>query len=153
MYPVFLGIHSWIRWILVLSILLILIRSFFCYRRSAVYTDLDQVLARILFWALNVQFLFGFSLYIFFSPYTHAAFSNLSEVMSHSILRFFLIEHPLAMLLAIGTGHNGLKKAKLESEPEKKHGHILKGVSACLFFVLIGIPWPFLPYGRALFFW
>ncbi len=152
MYPVLLGAHSWIRWILLISILLVLLRSISGYRNARVYSAVDEQLALLLFWMLNIQFLFGLALYIFFSPYTAAAFSNLSEAISNPALRFFLIEHPLAMFLAIGAGHSGLRKAKLETDARDKHRQLIKGASGCLFFVLVGIPWPFLPYGRALFF-
>ncbi len=152
MYFYLLGLHSWTRWILILCILVLLIRSLSAYRKSTVYGNIDLRLATSLFWVLNLQFVLGLALYLFFSPITQAGFGNLSEAFSDATLRFFVIEHPLAMFLAIGAGHSGLKKARLATDPRKKHGQILKGVGACLFFILVGIPWPFLPYGKMLYF-
>ncbi len=152
MYPIILGVHSWNRWVLLLSLVYILIRSIPGEKKGLAYKQIDQYLANTLFWALNLQFVLGFVLYIFFSPHTQAIFTNFSEVMSNSSMRFFVIEHPVAMFLAVGAGHAGLKRAKQQTEDVKKHRHMIKAAAGCLFFILIGIPWPFLPYGRALFF-
>lgn len=152
MYPVLLGIHSWVRWILLIGVIVLLIRSIAGYRKASPFTSLDDTLVAVVFWSLNVQFLLGVILFIFFSPATQVAFSNISEAMSDSSLRFFLIEHPFSMLLALGAGHSGIAKAKRAEDAKKKHGSIMKGIGACLLCILVGIPWPFLPYGRVLFF-
>ncbi|MFK7844465.1 MAG: hypothetical protein AB8G77_04120 [Rhodothermales bacterium] len=152
MYSIVLGVHSWNRWVLLLSLVFILIRSISGEKKGLAYKSIDHHFATILFWALNLQFVLGFVLYIFFSPYTYALFSNFSEVMSNSSMRFFVIEHPFAMFLAVGAGHAGLRRAKQQTEDVKKHRYMIQAAAGCLFFILIGIPWPFLPYGRALFF-
>ena len=152
MYPLMLGLHSWIRWILLIGLIVLVVRSISGFRKASPFEPLDDNLVLVVFWSLNIQFVIGLIIYAFFSPITQMAFSNMSAVMGDSSLRFFLIEHPFAMFLALGAGHSGIAKAKRAEDPKKKHGHILKGVGACLFFVLAGIPWPFLPYGRALFF-
>ncbi len=152
MYPILLATHSWIRWIIVLSAIIVIIKSWRGTSKSLSYVTQDRILANVFFWAINIQFLIGLALYIFFSPVTRVAFGDLSAAMSDASLRFFLIEHPLAMFLAIGSAHSFLKKAKKENDGVKKHGIMFKGVGISFFFILIGIPWPFLPYGRSLFF-
>ena len=151
MYPFVLGLHSWLRWFLLIGMVLVLYKSF-AGRKSGTYDTTDQALATGVFWLLNVQFLLGLLLYVFLSPVTQTAFGNMGEAMANSALRFYIVEHTFAMVLAIAAGHIGLSKAKKAAEASDKHKWILRGVGASLFFVLAGIPWPFLPYGRALFF-
>lgn len=152
LYSLFLGLHSWVRWILVLSALLIVMRSIYGLLKNTDQNQIDTRLGVTLFWALNIQFVIGLVLYLFFSPYVQIALNDFSAAMSDASLRFFLIEHPLAMILAIGAGHAGLKRAGKASASRDKHKTTLKWIGACLLFIIVGIPWPFLPYGRALFF-
>ena len=151
-YAIFLGLHSWVRWLLVVAALALLIRSIYGVRSKSAYDPVDERLALVLFWALNIQFVLGLTMYLFFSPTVQIAMGDLSAAFADAKLRFFLVEHPIAMFLAVGAGHSGLKKAKKAMEARDKHVQILKGVGGCFFFLMIGIPWPFLPYGRALFF-
>ena len=58
----------------------------------------------------------------------------------------------MSVLLAIGAAHTYLAKAKRAIEDHQKHRYILIGAGVCLFFILLAIPWPFLPYGRVIFF-
>lgn len=151
MYPIVLGLHSWLRWFLLISMILLVYRSF-TGKKTGRYDSTDQTLATATFWLLNIQFIVGLVLYGVLSPITQAAFANMGDAMSNSALRFYVVEHMFAMILAIGAGHMGLSKAKKASDVGEKHKWILRGVGASLVFVLVGIPWPFLPYGRALFF-
>lgn len=151
MYTALLGMHSWVRWILLLSMVLILFRSFGGMKKGT-YTTVDKNAALVLFWALNIQFLLGLALYFVFSPITQAAFGNISEAMADSSIRFFIVEHFVAMFIAIAVGHVGVARAKRESDPARKHKLLLIWIGLCLLIVMVGIPWPFLPYGRGLFF-
>ncbi len=151
MYPIVLGLHSWLRWFLLIGMVLLLVRSV-AGKKSGVYDSTDQTLATATFWLLNIQFIIGLLLYGVLSPVTQAAFANMGEAMSNSALRFYVVEHMFAMVLAIGAGHMGLSKAKKAADAGEKHKWILRGIGASLVCVLVGIPWPFLPYGRALFF-
>ena len=145
MYLLFLAIHSWTRWLLVLGAIALLIRS--ALRRNRPYTFTDQIMAISFFWILNLQFLLGLMLYFFLSPITHAAFSDLSAAFDNPVLRFFLIEHPVSVLLAIGAAHTYLAKTKRAIKDHQKHRYILIAAGVCLFFILLAIPWPFLCIG------
>ena len=152
MYVFILATHSWLRWLLILLTLIVLFRVIPALIRKAPYSSYEQLLATLFFWMLNIQFILGLLLYLFFSPYTQTAFRDMSAAFNDPILRFFLIEHPLAVLLAIGAGHSNLAKVKRAVDDKQKHRYLMIGAGTCLFFMLIAIPWPFLPYGRMLFF-
>lgn len=151
MYTLFLTVHSWVRWGLVLVAAALFVRSVYALRRGRAYSDLDKRLAQGFAGLLNVQFVLGITLYVLLSPLVRAGLSDLGAAMASSPVRFFVIEHQFAALIAIGIGHVGLTRARKASEDRGRHRSILWGAGGCLLMILIAIPWPALPYGRALF--
>lgn len=152
MYTVVLFAHSWTRWILVLLAVVLVFRSLVGLMKGQAYTGMDKSLGLAFFWALNIQFVLGIALYAGLSPVTRAAFSDMAAAMKDGAIRFFVAEHFVTALLAIGAGHFGIARAKRMEEDRKKHLFMLIGSGLCLLLMLALIPWPNLPYGRALFF-
>ena len=152
MYTFVLFAHSWTRWVLLLLAVLVFFRSLIGLIQGQSYTRLDKTLGLTFFWALNVQFILGLALYAGLSPVTRAAFSDMAAAMKDSAIRFFVAEHFVTAILAIGAGHFGIARAKKSDEDRKKHMFMLIGSGICLALMFALIPWPNLPYGRALFF-
>lgn len=152
MYTFVLFAHSWTRWVLLLLAVAVLFRSLIGLMRGQAFTGLDRTLSLIFFWALNVQFVLGLALYAGLSPVVRAAFSDMASAMKDGAIRFFVAEHFVTAILAIGAGHFGIARAKKMQEDRKKHLFMFIGSSLCLVLMLALIPWPNLPYGRALFF-
>ncbi|MFT5088088.1 MAG: hypothetical protein ACI906_000797 [Candidatus Latescibacterota bacterium] len=153
MYEIVLFTHSWVRWLLVLIAAALFVRSIFALVQSSAHTRADQWLAKLLFNTLNIQLVIGLLLYAIFSPITRAALSDIGLSMQDSVLRFFMIEHQFAALLAIGIGHVAVAKSKRAEGDRAKHRAMLKWGGFCLFLILLAIPWPFMRYARPLFFW
>ena len=152
MYTTVLFTHSWMRWLLLILALLLVIRSIAGLIGGSQYKSMDKTLAKTFFWVLNIQLLLGVALYAGLSPLTRGAFSDMAAAMGNSAIRFFVAEHFVTALLAIGAGHFGISRAGKASEDRKKHLYMLIGSGLCLALMLALIPWPGLPYGRALFF-
>lgn len=150
MYPVLLTVHSWIRWILVLTAGFIILRSGYALFRGRAYSFNDARLAKGFLGALNLQLLVGIILYVALSPMVRVAWSDWGAAMASSPLRFFAIEHQVAAVVAIGIGHAGISWARRGTDDRARHRRALLGAAGCLLMILIAIPWPFLPYGRAL---
>ena len=150
MYALVLTLHSYTRWILVLIAALACVRSGYAFRRGSTYAPSDSRLARGFAAMLNLQLLLGVWLYLLLSPVVRTAFSDLGAAMASAPLRFFVIEHQVAALVAIGMGHLGLAQARKTTDDRAKHRCVLWGAGGCLLMILFAIPWPFLPYGRAL---
>ena len=133
MYPATLLLHSWLRWVVIVLGLVAIARAAAAGGRRDSFALLFTV-------ALDIQFLLGILLYVALSPMTRAAMHNMGAAMHTSALRFWAVEHPFAMVLALALAHVG------RSRPRR----------AALFFtlavvlILIGLPWPPLPYGRPL---
>ena len=152
MYTSVLFAHSWTRWILLLLVVFLVVRSIAGLVGGNQYKSIDKKLAKTFFWALNIQLILGVALYAGLSPLTPSAFSDMAAAMGDSSIRFFIAEHFVTALLAIGAGHFGISRAGKSTEDRKKHLFMLIGSGVCLALMLALIPWPGLPFGRALFF-
>jgi len=138
MYSATLLVHSWLRWAVIAAGAAAL--------SSAGGRSRPPGKAGLWFTILlDVQFLVGLSLYLFISPNTTAAMHDFGAAMHVAATRFFLVEHPFGMIVAIVLAHVG----RVRSE---RRGLNARGFyAASLIILLISQPWPGLPYGRPLF--
>ena len=150
MHSFFLALHSWNRWVLLVTAILLVVKSLAAFIQQKPYASSDRQLALVLFWSLNIQLLIGLVL-LGVSPFMQAAYGDMSATMSNAATRFYLAEHPVMAILAIGAGHFGIARAKKSADDRAKHRFILIGVGLCVVLLLAVIPWPQLPYGRPLF--
>ena len=141
MYPVVLFLHSWVRWIVMISAAVAVVRAFYGWLGKKGWARLDDQLGLLFSTSLDVQMLLGLILYIFLSPITQAAFKNLGAAMSDVTLRFFTLEHFFYMLVAVVLGHVGRALSKKATEPVAKHrmAAILFGLATLA--ILLAIPW------------
>ncbi len=141
MYAVVLFLHSWVRWIVVISAAVAVARAFYGWLGKRGWAKLDERLGLLFSTSLDVQMLLGLILYIFLSPITQAAFKNLGAAMSDVTLRFFTLEHFLYMLVAVVLGHVGRALSRKATEPVAKHrmAAILFGLATLA--ILLAIPW------------
>src|ERR1044071_865633 len=103
MYSLVLDLHSWIRWIALVSgfgATLSVLMSRESSRPSAVW-------GLALMAALDVQLLLGLLLYFVLSPNMLVIRENFSEAMRTPGLRFWAVEHVSMMLLAVIVVHIG----------------------------------------------
>ncbi len=147
MYPIFLTLHSIVRWLVVISAVLVLARMYggLFSRRS--WTAADDRAGMIFTMLLDLQALLGIILYVFLSP-TTTAFLAGQTGMSNSLARYFGVEHVFMMVIALVVAHVGRSLAKKGATNAWKfrRGAIFFTVSVLL--ILFAIPWPFLPAGR-----
>lgn len=136
MYPLTLLLHSWLRWIVLLLGLIAVARA-----GTAARSGIRDVVARLFTIAIDIQFLLGLLLYAVLSPLTRAAMHNMGAAMQTGAMRFWAVEHPFAMILALVFAHLG------KSRPRR--GVLFFTIAVLL--LLAGMPWPGLPYARPLF--
>ena len=153
MYPYILFFHSWLRWGVLLFITLLLIRSLVGWSQGHTYGRKEQQLTRVTTIVFDLQFALGLLLYFFFSPMVKAAFASGWQFMQNPILRFFALEHVTAMVLANAAFHIGVSLSKRAEAAPQKYKRMAIAVMISLLMIAIGIPWPFLPYGRVLIRW
>lgn len=151
-YAGVLVIHSWLRWLVILTGLVAVVRAAAGAAGSKPWTPADD---RAGFWfsiALDVQFLLGLILYVFLSPLTHAAFSDFASAMKDSVQRFWAVEHIVGMLIAIALVHVGRAKAR-KTDSLRRHKVAAGFFVLALVVILASVPWPSAPYGRPLLRW
>lgn len=136
LYPFLLHIHSGLRWLLILALLIAIFKAIAgkFYKSYSVGTGANRF-AMIM---AHLQIIAGFVIY-FISP--KVVFS--ASAMKDSILRFYLVEHILMMIIAIALITIGFLRFKRVTSYDKKINSILVYYTIGLLLILAAIPWPF----------
>ena len=152
MFPALLVIHSLLRWVVIATGLAAAGRGIAGWgsdRRSPG----DARSGRWFIIALDLQFVIGLALYLWFSPTVRAATTDVGAAMGDSRLRFFLVEHALGMIVAIALAHIGSVRIRKASDARKQHRTAAIFFGLALLLVLLSIPWPGMPAARPLLPW
>jgi hypothetical protein len=152
MYSAIVGVHSLIRWVVLLAALVAVARGIAGWNKSR-WMPADGRAGMLFVAALDIQLLLGLLLYLFFSPVVRTAFSNLAVAMKASEYRYFLVDHPAGMLVAIVLAHIGRVRTRKAMPDEAKHRAAAVFYGLALLLILLTIPWPGMPGGRPLWPW
>jgi len=142
MYKGLLHLHSVLRWVILILLLVALYKSF--VDRNKAFTPGHKKTGLFLMIFCDVMLLLG--LYQWFvGDWGLKSIQNngMSVVMKNSVLRFFAIEHISAMIIAIILVHVGYSYSKKNVPDAMKHKRILLLFGLALLIILISIPWPF----------
>ena len=138
--------HSGWRWVVLILLLAAIFKAFSGWRGKKEFKVGDKKLAMFAMVAFHIQFLGGLILY-FISP--KVVF--VSGFMKDSVLRFFAMEHIVAMTIAMILLTVGYSKSKRIIEGDKKFKKIFVFYLISLIIILASIPWPFRALGAAWF--
>ncbi|MFT6866538.1 MAG: hypothetical protein ACJA08_001369 [Cyclobacteriaceae bacterium] len=140
-YSALLHAHSGFRWLVLLVLAIVLIKSLIGLFGGGEYSRFDKIMATSFVGFMDLQLLIGLILY-FISPIVKEARSvGMGNMMADSTLRFWGMEHLLIMILAVAAAHIGsviTKKAE-DNIVKFRFQSIFFGVALLL--MLIGIPW------------
>ena len=142
MYNGLLHLHSVLRWIILILLLVGLYKNF--ADRKLAFTATHQKLGLVLMICADIMLLVG--LYQWFTgPWglKNIRALGFKEIMQNSYYRFFAIEHTTGMLLAIIFIHLGYSYGKKIVPDPQKHKRILLYLGLALLIILISVPWPF----------
>jgi len=151
MYNIILSLHSLLRWVILLLLLINLVRHFAALKKPFGNTDKKLGLWLMIF--THITFLLG--IYQWFAgAYGYHNISNIgmSAVMQNHTYRFFAIEHTVGMLIAIAliTIARGVFRKNITDT--KKHKRCIILYLFALLVILASIPWPGMnEIGRPLF--
>ena len=112
MYPYVLVLHNIVRWFVLLAGVAAVFLAWRGWLGRRQWTAVEARATRAFTGLLDLQFLIGLSLYVFFSPLTRAGFRDFGAAMGDPSLRYFLMEHPVIMIAAIAVAHIGTVKVK-----------------------------------------
>lgn len=146
MYDGLLHLHSVLRWLILILLLVALYKSF--AERAKPFTASHRKTGMVLMICADIMLLLG--LYQWFTgDWGLKSIQNngMGAVMKNSVLRFFAIEHLTGMLIAIILIHLGYSYAKKDIPDAMKHKRTLLFYGLALLIILIVIPWPFRAVG------
>jgi hypothetical protein len=141
MYTGLLHTHNLFRWLVLIALVLAVIFAFTGWLGKKEWSKKDKIISLVLTVLMDIQFLIGFILYAFVSPYTQTAFADFGAAMKNALLRFYAVEHILLMVVALVFVHIGKSKTKKGTLSWKKHRVAAIWFGLALVLVLAGIPW------------
>ena len=151
MYDLLLFAHSWLRWLVLLAVLMAVARAAGGVSTRRPWTPVDDRAGMWMTASLDLQMLIGIVLYGFLSPVTKSAFVDMAAAMRAAPIRFFVVEHPVGMIVAIALAHIGRGRARKAATSEAKHKTALIFFGLALLVLLLSIPWPVGPGARSIF--
>ncbi len=143
MHDILLSLHSILRYVLLILILVTIIDSL--VRMYKPEDDADKKLALFSLIIMHTQILIGLGLY-FISPLIKTLMQA-GKVMSESFPRFWVVEHMVGMIVAAILITIGYSRSKKQDSNWAKHRFILVYYSIALIIILLMIPWPFREVG------
>ncbi len=144
MYFYALLLHSYTRWVVLLSLLFALYRGFSGWRSGRNFSKTDDQTRVLAVTFSHLQLLIGFVLY-FISPVANAFWSGPAARNASFEISFFGIIHLGLMTTAIVVLSVGSSLAKRALTDRKKFATVAIYFSIALLLILIAVPWPFSP--------
>jgi hypothetical protein len=141
MYPAFLHIHTTLRWLILLIMVITLVKYIVGWLGAQPWKKIDNILGIVFTSLMDLQLLTGFILYFFLSPITKMAFSDFGAAMKDDNLRFFAVEHLSMMLIAVVLVHIGRAKSKKAKTDIDKFRTATYFFLIALVIIVATIPW------------
>ena len=151
MYTALLTVHSYLRWVVLLVAILAIVLAIGGLSKGSAWGPADDRSAKWFTMVLDIQMLIGLIIFIFLSPFTAPALSDMSATMKDAGVRFITVEHQVGMIIAVALAHVGRARLRKTADPVRKHKTALIFFGLSLLVMLISIPWPGRPGGRVLF--
>ena len=149
-YGLLLFAHSYLRWFVLVAMLLLLVRAFAGAARGSRWNEADERLHVINLSLLDLQFTLGLLLYVFLSPWVRTFYADMSVGMKDSVLRFYGLEHVFTMVVSVALMHISRVRSKRASHPKQRYRRVAVSTLIALVLILVSIPWPGRRYGRPL---
>lgn len=153
MFPALLFLHSVLRWLVLLSLLFAIIKTYKgLFSENDEFSAFDDKLRLSTVIFAHLQGGIGLILY-FVSPLIATFMGDVKGSMALKEIRFFGVEHGLMALIAIVLITIGSAKSKRKETDKEKFKTIAIWFTIALILIFFAIPWSFMPNSpaRALF--
>lgn len=141
MYPVVLGLHNLVRWVVVAAGVWAVVLAWQGLRGRSGWTRREAGAAQAFVLALDVQLLLGILLYAVFSPLTRDGMRDMAVAMRDPAVRYFLVEHVVIMLSAVVLAHVGAVRIRRAVTDAARFQQAAIWLGLALAVVLGFIPW------------
>ena len=153
MYSAALTLHSALRWVVLLIGLLVVARACAGWTGQRPWTPADNRASLWFTIALEIQLLAGLLLYFVLSPLTQMALENIAATMRNPSLRFWSVEHPFGMVVALVLAHVGRVRIRKATTDAGRHEVAAIVFAIAMVVILLSSPWPGTPNARPWFRW
>lgn len=138
-------LHNFLRWVILILLLVSLFKAYSGWQGKKVFSAGDKKTWLFTMIAGHITLLLGLYQVLFgrIGWFTHPPLEEGKTVMSDGYYRFFLVEHPILMILAIvfiTLGHGMAKKAVPDAV---KYQKAFRYFILALVLILAAMPWPF----------
>lgn len=137
-------LHNFLRWVILVFLVVSIIRSFVGARSGKTFQDADRKTWLFTLIASHITLLLGlYQLFMGRFGIISKGFVGEGSFMKDKFYRFFWIEHPILMIIAIVLITLGYGMAKKELPVQEKYKKALRYFMAALILILAAVPWPF----------
>lgn len=147
MYQTLTFLHSTLRWLVLISLIVALYKAYRGYFLKTVFTKTDNTIRHWTATIAHLQLMVGMTLY-FQSPIINYFLKNFSTAKENFDLLFFGLIHSTLMLIAVIIITIGSAMAKRKTLDNEKFKTMLIWYGLALFLIFIAIPWPFSPFAN-----
>ncbi len=134
-------LHSVWALVVLATILIAFINALLGAQSGKPFQKKDRTISLMGLIASHIQLLFGLGVYFVSNGYHSLKAEGMQHVMKHSDLRNQVMEHPLAMIIAIILITIGFSKHKKKTTPQAKFKTIAIYYGIALLVILAKIPW------------
>jgi len=141
---ILLLLHSILRWVMLILLVLAIVKSYSGMSSGRSFAEGDRKLSLFLMIAAHTTLLVGLVLWFFGQFGLSLALDNgMGMVMKNSVMRYWVVEHFVGMLIAIVliTIGRGVAKKSIPDSAKFKRAFWLFLVA--LIIILATVPWPF----------
>lgn len=144
MQTTLLYLHSYVRWILLVLLLITIVKAFIGWKKNELFSNSDKI--RLLSTMIIAHTTLLIGIYQVFAGRFGILNTELEagqSFMKDRFYRFYWMEHPLLMVLAIIVITIAYKTSKKAIANDVKMKKIFFYSFFALIFILAAIPWPF----------
>lgn len=142
MYTGLLHLHSALRYLVLILLIISIIKAFSGWFGKRTFTASDRKLSLFTMIGIHTQLLVGLILY-FISPTVKAALADMGQAMQDAVLRFWAVEHISTNIIAIILITVGYSTAKRAEADRTKFIRIALFYLIGFILIMAVIPWPF----------
>jgi hypothetical protein len=150
MYTALLVLHSWLRWLALAAVILVVIRAMLGAASSSPFGEADNKWIKGAAHLLTAQAMIGILLYAV-SPYIRSLLGDMGAAMRDKTSRMFVVEHVVIMLIVVALAHMGFAIARKGKDHKARHTRIAIFYGIGLLLMAYAIPWmrPLFRFGLA----
>lgn len=137
-------LHNILRWVILIFLLLSIVKAYTGWKRKKAFTPGDKKVWLITLIAAHTTALLGFyQVALGQYGFMTTAIPGGTGFMKDRFFRFFWMEHPMGMLIAVILITMGYVMAKKQVSDEVKYKKAFRYFLIALALILVSIPWPF----------